>query len=144
MDAEPGLKVRLFVNVQRPYRNETAEAILLRQFADTFRQEIWPGDRLPEVFHDPRSLEIDNHQRSCLHAKCIVIDEDRALLTSANFTQAAHQRNIEAGTLITDTLLARALRAQFDTLVDHGKLTWVRGCRGVGRVGVEGDLSNGV
>ena len=127
MDAEPDLSVRLFVNVQRPYRDETAEAILLREFADTFRQQIWPGERLPELFHDPRSLEIDHHRRACLHAKCIVIDETRALLTSANFTEAAHQRNIEAGTLITDPHLARALQAQFDTLVDHGKLRRVPG-----------------
>ena len=34
----------------------TADAVLLREFADTFRDKIWPGERLPEVFHDPRSL----------------------------------------------------------------------------------------
>ncbi|MDA1095190.1 MAG: hypothetical protein O3A25_18280 [Acidobacteria bacterium] len=45
MDAEPGLRVRLFVNVQREYRDETADAVLLREFADTFRHEQWPGER---------------------------------------------------------------------------------------------------
>ena len=127
MDAEPGLRVRLFVNVHRKYRNKTAEAVLLREFADTFRHDVWPGERLPEVFHDPRSLATDGKKRASLHAKCIVIDEDRALITSANFTEAAHERNLEAGAVITDTILATALKAQFDTLVDHGALKRVPG-----------------
>jgi len=127
MDAEPELRVRLFVNVHRKHKDETPDAVLLREFADTFRQNIWPGQPLPEVFHDPRSLSTGTKKRACLHAKCIVIDEDRALVTSANFTEAAHKRNIEAGTVITDANLARALKAQFDTLVDHGALKRVGG-----------------
>ena len=127
MDAEPELKVQLFVNVHRKHLDETADAVLLTVFADTFREAVWPGERLPAVFHDPRSLATDGTKRASLHAKCIVIDEDRALITSANFTEAAHERNIEAGTVITDTILARGLRAQFDTLVDHGVLTRVPG-----------------
>ncbi len=127
MDAEPDLLVRLFVNVHRKHKDETSEAVLLREFAEHFRQGLWPGDRLPQVYHDPRSLALDGSKRACLHAKCIVIDEDRALISSANFTEAAHERNIEAGTAITDTVLARALKAQFDTLVDHGELRRVPG-----------------
>ena len=127
MDTEPDLQVRLFVNVHREYEDKTPSAILLREFADNFRARVWPGTRLPDVFHDPRSLEIDTKQRACLHAKCIVIDEDRAFITSANFTEAAHERNIEAGTAITDTILSRSLKAQFETLVDHGALIRVPG-----------------
>ena len=127
MDAEPELRVRLFVNAHGKHKNETAEAVLLREFADAFREEIWPGDWLPEVFSDPRSLATVGKVRACLPAKCIVIDEDRAFITSANFTEAAHERNIEAGTVITDSILARALRAQFDTLVDQGTLKRVSG-----------------
>ena len=122
MDAEPDLLVRLFVNVHRKHLDETADAVLLREFADTFRHDLWPGERLPKVFYDPRSLATEGTTPACLHAKCIVIDYDRALITSATCTGAAHERNIEAGTVITDTILARALKAQFDTLVDHGVL----------------------
>ncbi len=127
MDVEPDLHVRLFLNVHRKHRDETSDVVLLREFADAFCNEVWPGTRLPEVFHDPRSLAIDGTKRACLHAKCVVIDEDRALITSANFTEAAHERNIEAGTVITDAIHARALKAQFDTLVDHGALKRVPG-----------------
>jgi phosphatidylserine/phosphatidylglycerophosphate/cardiolipin synthase-like enzyme len=97
------------------------------QASDTFRDKSWPGERLPEVFHDPRSLGNEGEKRACLHAKCIVVDEDRAFITSANFTEAAHERNIEASVFIRDTILARALRAQFNTLVDHGALKRVPG-----------------
>ena len=127
MDEDSTLRVRLFVNVKREYNDETAEAILLRDFADHFRDEIWPGKRLPEVYFDPRSLSTEFKERACLHAKCVVIDDDRALITSANFSEAAHERNIEAGTVISDRLLAKALKAQFETLVDHGALKRVPG-----------------
>jgi phosphatidylserine/phosphatidylglycerophosphate/cardiolipin synthase-like enzyme len=38
-------------------------------------------------------------------------------VTSANFTVAAHQRNIEAGVLIEDALFANSLYSQFNTLI---------------------------
>lgn len=130
MGAEPGLRVRLFVNIHRKQRDNTADAVLLREFADTFQHDLWPGNRLPETFYDPRSLAIDGKTRACLHAKCIVVDDHRVLITSANFTEAAHKRNIEAGTVIADSILARALRAQFDTLVEHAALRRVPGLHG--------------
>ncbi len=127
MDEEPELEVRLFLNVNREYGDETADAVVLREFAELFRNRIWPGNRLPAVFHDPRSLAVSGTTRACLHAKCIVVDDGRALISSANFTEAAHQRNIEAGLLITDRRVAAALRAQFETLVERGRLRRVPG-----------------
>ncbi len=128
MDREPELEVRFFLNVHRKgFKNETSESVLLREFAGTFRREIWPGERLPQVFHDPRSLAIGGKARACLHAKCVIADDDRALISSANFTEAAQERNIEAGVLIADASLARALKAQFDTLVDRGTLKRIPG-----------------
>lgn len=128
MDLEAGLDVRFFLNVKRKdYKDERPGSVLLREFAETFRDEIWPGERLPRVFHDPRSLEIGGSKRACLHAKCVVADEERAFITSANFTEAARERNIEAGVLIVDASLARALKAQFDTLVDRRALKRIPG-----------------
>ncbi len=128
LDEEPDLKVRFFLNVHRKsHKDETPESVLLREFADAFRSNIWPGERLPQVFHDPRSLAIGGKARACLHAKCVIADDDRALISSANFTEAAHERNIEAGVLIVDASLARALKAQFDTLVERGALKRVPG-----------------
>lgn len=126
MDAEPDLSVRLFLNIQRPYRDETPEAILLREFADTFRNDIWPGERLPEVFYDPRALEIGPGPKACLHAKVVVVDEERVFISSANFTEAAHERNIEAGVLVDDASLARSLTNQFESLVGAKNVLAVR------------------
>jgi hypothetical protein len=46
---------------------------------------------------------------------------------SANFTEAAHERNIEAGVLIADPVAARGMRAQFETLVAKNILRRVPG-----------------
>jgi phosphatidylserine/phosphatidylglycerophosphate/cardiolipin synthase-like enzyme len=64
---------------------------------------------------------------ACLHAKCVVVDEERLLITSANFTAAAHERNIEAGVLMRDRIVARAIRSQFEMLVSSGLLQRVPG-----------------
>lgn len=56
-----------------------------------------------------------------------MVDDDRALVSSANFTEAAHERNIEAGLLLNDRQVAKALRAQFETLVERGALRRVPG-----------------
>lgn len=127
LDDEPGLAVRFFVNVHRPHKSRIPAAILLREFADRFRQKVWPGERLPEVFFDPRSLAIDGKKRASLHAKCVIIDRSRALITSANFTEAAHARNIEAGLVIDDAVVARGLETKLNALVDHGELKRVPG-----------------
>ncbi|MBF2028309.1 MAG: phospholipase [Oscillatoriales cyanobacterium C42_A2020_001] len=122
MDADPGLRVQMFLNIQRPYGNDEPETTLLRRFAETFRNEIWTGNRLPEVFYDPRSLAVGTELKACLHAKCVVIDEEKVFITSANFTEAAHERNIEAGILLTDSAVAKAVCLQFESLVARSKL----------------------
>lgn len=117
MDANPSLSVRMFLNVKRKYKDETPTTTVLRGFSESFRKHVWPGKRLPEVFHDPRALELSTNSNACLHAKTVVVDEERVFITSANFTEAAHQRNIEAGVLISNRVAARAIRSQFEMLV---------------------------
>jgi phosphatidylserine/phosphatidylglycerophosphate/cardiolipin synthase-like enzyme len=130
MDVNPALRVRMFLNVQRPHGNEEPETVLLRRFMDTFRRDIWVGNRLPEVFYNPRSLQglrskslaIGTETKACLHAKCVVVDEERVLITSANFTEAAHERNIEAGVLLADPTAAKAICSQLESLITRSKL----------------------
>jgi phosphatidylserine/phosphatidylglycerophosphate/cardiolipin synthase-like enzyme len=64
---------------------------------------------------DPRAQAAS--PAAVLHAKCIVVDGRHALITSANFTEAASQRTVEAGVLLVDTGLARALGGEFRRLV---------------------------
>jgi phosphatidylserine/phosphatidylglycerophosphate/cardiolipin synthase-like enzyme len=127
MDDDPCLQVRMFLNIPRPHHNQEPDSVLLRRFAEMFRKEIWTGQRLPEVFHDPRSLTIATPTKACLHAKCVIVDEQSVLITSANFTEAAHERNLEAGVLLYDAIVAQAMRAQFETLVARNILQRVPG-----------------
>ncbi len=116
MDAVPDLRVRLFLDVGRDWRDARHESEILREFAAKFR-ENWPGSRLPEVYYDPRALVLDNGERATWHAKCVLVDDDVAFVTSANFTEWAQQRNVEAGVLIRDHNFTVQLRSQFDGLV---------------------------
>jgi phosphatidylserine/phosphatidylglycerophosphate/cardiolipin synthase-like enzyme len=127
MDGNPNLQVRMFLNVKRKYQDKTPASVLLRQFAETFRRHVWPGQRLPEVFHDPRTMLMTAEENACLHAKCVVVDEERLLITSANFTEAAHERNIEAGVLMRDRTIAKAIRSQFEMLVVSKQIERVPG-----------------
>jgi phosphatidylserine/phosphatidylglycerophosphate/cardiolipin synthase-like enzyme len=55
-----------------------------------------------------------------MHAKCVVVDEAAAFITSANFTAAAQQRNVEVGVLVRDVDFATRVAAQWRTLAARG------------------------
>lgn len=127
MDQNPGLRVRMFLGVKRERGDTTATSQILHQFAHRFREREWPGKRLPEVFYDPRSLEMDSDKRASLHAKCIAIDRQIAFVSSANFTQAAQARNIEVGTLIHSEHFAMQLVDHFERLAAENILVLLPG-----------------
>jgi phosphatidylserine/phosphatidylglycerophosphate/cardiolipin synthase-like enzyme len=56
-----------------------------------------------------------------------VIDDEIAFVTSANFTEWAQERNLEAGVLIREEGFARSLRNQFDALVAASRLRLMPG-----------------
>jgi phosphatidylserine/phosphatidylglycerophosphate/cardiolipin synthase-like enzyme len=113
----PDLQVRLFLNVSIPYSDSTPDVELLKRFTDKFRLEEWPGPTPPEVYYDGRALAVGTSEHASLHAKCIVVDEHKVLVTSANFTEAAQLRNIEAGVFLVNTNLARSLVRQFEAII---------------------------
>jgi len=122
MERQADLRVRMFLDVQRPHLDNSAASEILLRFAHRFREKEWPGKRLPEVFYDPRSLETESDQRSSLHAKCIVIDRRAAFVSSANFTEAGQARNIEVGTLVHSERFAGQLAQHFESLAAAGLL----------------------
>jgi phosphatidylserine/phosphatidylglycerophosphate/cardiolipin synthase-like enzyme len=127
MDARPEMRVRMFLDVQRNYGNTSRPSEVLRLFVDRFRGREWPGSRFPEVYYDPRSLELEGSKRASLHAKCVVIDERIAFISSANFTEAAQVRNIEVGVLLRSAFLAQQLANHFVALADSHILQRVPG-----------------
>lgn len=112
----PDLRVRIFLHVGRDYRDTRHDSELLREFADGFRTH-WPGDRLPQVYYDPRALAAAGGERATWHAKCVLVDDEASFVTSANFTEWAQMRNVEAGVVIRDAQFTAQLRAQFNGLV---------------------------
>jgi phosphatidylserine/phosphatidylglycerophosphate/cardiolipin synthase-like enzyme len=74
-------------------------------------------------------LDTNSAERATWHAKVVVVDDETAFVTSANFTEWAHQRNVEAGVLIRNPQFARQLRQQFEGLVQSRAVLEVPGFR---------------
>ncbi len=121
----PELRVRFFLDIRRSHGDTTLASELVWKFLAKFRSKDWPGQKLPELYYDPRSLDESREKRSSLHAKCVVIDRAVAFVTSANFTEAAQERNIEVGALIKSQAFAWDLHRQFDLLVEANSLVRV-------------------
>ncbi len=128
----PELIVRMFFNVGRPYGDTSDDSEILRRFAERFREEHWPWESPPAVFYDPRALSRESGPRSVLHAKCVVVDDERALVTSANFTEAAQERNIEAGGWYTPHRSRRLYEGNSNPWSGRGRCC---ACRGSGERG---------
>lgn len=122
LDGEDAFQATLCVDIRRQPSDTSLERDILRRFADRFVREEWPGSRLPEVYYDPRSLRPAGPTASSMHAKCVVVDGAQALVTSANFTEAAQERNIEVGLLVDAPALADRLEEHFASLIRDGHL----------------------
>ncbi len=119
----PHISVQLFFDIQRRTgQGKTAETYVA-DFVKRFKTDEWPvGSPTPQVFYYPTSLEDPRRARSCLHSKCVIVDNSIALVSSANFTDAAHNRNIETGVLIRSPILAARLAQHFNGLVEASML----------------------
>lgn len=119
------LRVLLFLNVPPPTGTDFVPDAVARDHFREFLKKNWPATREPELYYDRRALAKKADEKGVIHAKCIVVDGHTALVTSANFTEAAHARNIEAGALVRDPAFASSLEQQFVSLVSSGALTRV-------------------
>jgi phosphatidylserine/phosphatidylglycerophosphate/cardiolipin synthase-like enzyme len=62
-------------------------------------------------------VETTADKRTALHAKCVVVDKQHVFISSANFTEAAQQRNIEVGLLLHSIRLAERVIHHLDGLL---------------------------
>lgn len=124
---ERGVSATIFMDIK-----DTAPSPLLAdehaiKRIDRFFFDLWTfGPPRPVVYWDPRTARPGPPWAS-LHAKCIVVDEQRALVTSANFTDRGQSRNIEVGALIEDRGFAAELSTQWRALIAAGALARYRG-----------------
>jgi phosphatidylserine/phosphatidylglycerophosphate/cardiolipin synthase-like enzyme len=123
MDAYAELDVKFLLNVPRNPTNTSEASLISLKFAHDFRKKEWPGKRLPDIYYDRRSLEMESSKRASLHAKCVIVDRREALITSANFTDAARDRNIEVGLCLRQPETVNRLALYFDTLIAKNVLT---------------------
>lgn len=100
MAENPNLKVWFCLHIFRKPGDTSLNSEIVARFAREFATKHWPWEPRPEVYYDPRCLSQDPSLRTSMHAKCVVVDRKTALITSANFTEAARERNIEAGIVI--------------------------------------------
>jgi phosphatidylserine/phosphatidylglycerophosphate/cardiolipin synthase-like enzyme len=121
METTPALRVTLLLNIQRKRGDTAASDQVVRRFAERFWKTDWPGSSRPTVFYDPRSLD-PSGPIGVLHAKAVVVDDEAVFITSANFTEAALDRNIELGVLIRDRALALTVAGYFRNLIDRDLL----------------------
>ena len=122
LDACASLEATLCLDVRRGPTNTSLDTQIVRRFASGFVEKEWPGTRLPLLYYDPRSLAPAGSMRSALHAKCVVIDGKEALVTSANFTEAAQVRNIELGLHVKSSNIAGQIEDHFHSLIRNGHL----------------------
>ncbi|MDX2029497.1 MAG: DISARM system phospholipase D-like protein DrmC [Blastocatellia bacterium] len=126
MQEIPSLRVVLCLDIPRKYTETTPAEEIVHRYAGEFRQKHWPWPQPPELYYDPRSLSEEMEQRSSLHAKCVVVDRRVALVTSANLTEAARRRNIEAGVIVRYQPFVERLAGYFEGLRSTGQLAACR------------------
>ena len=121
MDELPGLEVRMFLDISRKPGDTSVPSAIVQQFVQRFRSEEWPNEsRLPQLFYDPRALSRDWQERASMHAKCVVADGRHVFVSSANFTEAAQERNVEIGLLFDSVSAAGRINHFFAALADSG------------------------
>jgi len=117
----PALGVRMFLDIQRPAGDTSTPAEVAHRFASRFITTQWPARRpVPLIYYYPLSLRLDMARRASLHAKCVVVDGQQTFISSANFTQAAQERNVEVGVLLRSAVVSDQLTRHFDALVSEG------------------------
>ena len=76
----------------------------------------WPADQRATIAAPTASL----------HAKCVIADARRALVTSANLTGAAINDHMELGVLVESATSGTQLHRHFHQLITDGVLVRVR------------------
>ena len=87
---------------------------------------LWAGRSFyPEL--DAAGVEILEYDLGMLHSKVVVVDESWALAGSANMDARSFRINFELTTILYDTVLARQLQEEFDSLAAAARRMRPRG-----------------
>lgn len=120
MEQHQGLQVRMFLDVPRGHGDTSPVDEQIARFVYTFKTSQWPDKApMPNVYCCEQIMDPRHGKPGSLHAKCIVVDDEQVFVSSANFTEAGQERNIEVGVLIRSSIVAERLTRFFAALVEH-------------------------
>ncbi|HJK92726.1 MAG TPA: DISARM system phospholipase D-like protein DrmC [Polyangiaceae bacterium LLY-WYZ-15_(1-7)] len=117
---ERGVRATFFVDIKQPRIATDPPERHAEEALSAFLEANWPfGPPYPALYYDKRAI-VPPRPYSILHAKCVVVDAERAFISSANFTMQGQERNIEVGVLLHDSAFARHLAQQWMSLIEAG------------------------
>ena len=120
MERCPDLHVRMFLDVPRARGDTSSVSNQIARFVQTFKTTQWPDrTHMPHVYCCEQIMESQDCKPGSLHAKCIAVDDEQIFVSSANFTEAGQDRNIEVGLLVRSAVLSERLRRFFESLVNN-------------------------
>jgi hypothetical protein len=115
-----GVQATFFVDIATRATSAEAAEAHATDFLDRFFWKEWKfGDPKPDLYYDLRTA-MPGPPWVSLHAKCVMIDDEIALVTSANFTDRGQTRNTELGVRIEDPSFASQVAAQWRGLIAEG------------------------
>jgi len=121
MEQHPGLQVRMFLDVPRAHEDSSSINEQVARFVHTFKTTHWPHEApMPQMYCREQILGGPNGKPGSLHAKCIAVDSERVFVSSANFSEAGQDRNIEVGLLVRSSVISERLTRFFEALADAG------------------------
>lgn len=116
---ERGVDVRFFIHIKQTDHALGAETDYGDRAVSEAVRDMWPfGAPFPRVYYDARTLAPRPYVS--MHAKCVVVDGECALVTSANFTLRAQEHNTECGVFLEDAKFAHHLARQWLGLIEAG------------------------
>jgi phosphatidylserine/phosphatidylglycerophosphate/cardiolipin synthase-like enzyme len=111
--------VRFFIHIEQVQVDLLDATAYADEAVRALMSVMWPfGEPRPRVYYDARALT--PRPRFNMHAKCVVVDGECALITSANFTRRAQEQNTECGVFLEDPMFALHLARQWMGLIDAG------------------------
>ena len=133
MQAHPNLRVKLVLQIHlssgekkrlrkkvHPGSRKKLRDTIVENFAERFWENVWPSiDARPDVFYDCRAFDTTEPWAS-VHAKAVVVDSQRVFASSANFSDAALDRNIELGFSVRDGAIAHSIVRHLEGLITKG------------------------
>ncbi len=122
---EPKPKVQVVLDCSNENYGKFGDApeTIARRVGQAFMKTCWDYERVvPELLYYKPSTDRRErlHPPHSMHAKCIVVDEQVALVGSANFsTRGRDNRSLEVGALIRDFNFVKSLLAAWRDVGEH-------------------------